>query len=604
LVKRKILHKAWLLVVVLLVASFTLTACPEDTPDPGPGPGPGPGPVDDNRDIKNPDTFIIGTIGTIDSLDPAYAYDTRSGEQIQSIYETLILYDGESITEYVGVLADEWTISEDGMTYRFHIREGVTFHNGNTLTPSDVVYSFHRGMVQDYGAGPQWMIFESLFGGAYYSSRDIDPLMPLDVLMAPVVDTGDGWVQFNLPMPFEPFMQVITQTWACIVDEQWSIEQGDWDGTQASYEALNDPDSGASPLNSVTNGTGAFSLEHWQPAIEISLLRFDDYWGDAPAMERIITKMIDEWTTRKLELIAGDLDYAYVPRQYIGELEGIDTLLVYQDLPTMTNDSFFFQFDISPESTMVGSGQMDGAGIPLDFFTDLDVRMGFNYAFDWDTYIDDAMLGELTQRGSALIEGNSFFDPDAPAYSLDLALAEEHLRAAWGGAVWENGFTITLAYNSGNDTRKIACEILQANLFALNEDFRVNIQVMQWSSLLRGMYSQLLPMFQIGWAADYPDAHNFVFPYMHSQGTFSGWQNYNNPEADALIEAGIASLDPVEREAIYRALDVLYHADAPGIMIGQAVGRRYFQDWVTGYIFNPTNPSSVGHFKFLNKEYE
>jgi peptide/nickel transport system substrate-binding protein len=111
-------------------------------------------------------------------------------------------------------------------------------------------------------------------------------------------------------------------------------------------------------------------------------------------------------------------------------------------------------------------------------------------------------------------------------------------------------------------------------------------------------------MFQIGWAADYPDAHNFMFPYMHSQGTFSGWQNYNNPVADALIEAGIASLDPVEREAIYRELDALYHADVPGIMIGQAVGRRYFNDWVTGYVFNPTNPSNYGHFKFLNKEYE
>ncbi len=270
----------------------------------------------------------------------------------------------------------------------------------------------------------------------------------------------------------------------------------------------------------------------------------------------------------------------------------------------MTNDSFFFQFDISPESTMVGSGQMDGAGIPLDFFTDLDVRLGITYAFDWDTYIEDVMLGELTQRGSPLIEGNSFFDADAPAYSLDLALAEEHLRAAWDGAVWENGFTLTLAYTSGNEARKVAREILQANLFAINEDFRVNIQVMQWASLLRGMYSQLLPMFQIGWAADYPDAHNFMFPYMHSQGTFSGWQNYNNPVADALIEAGIASLDPVERESIYRQLDALYHADAPGIMIGQAVGRRYFQDWVTGYVFNPTNPSNYGHFKFLNKEYE
>jgi peptide/nickel transport system substrate-binding protein len=603
-VKRKILHKAWLLVVVLLIASFTLTACPEDEPTPGPGPGPAPPPVDDNREIKNPDSFIIGTIGTIDSLDPAYAYDTRSGEQIQSIMETLILYDGESVTEYVPVLATEWTVSDDGMTYRFKIRENVVFHNGNTLTPSDVEYTFERGMVQDYGAGPQWMIFESLFGGQYYSSRDIDPLMPLDILTAVVEDTGDGWVQFNLPQPFEPFMQVLTQSWACIVDEQWCIEQGDWDRTQASYEALNDPASGGSPINAITNGTGPFQLEHWEPAVEISLLRFDDYWGDAPAMERIITKMIDEWTTRKLELINGDLDWAYVPRQYIGELEGIDTLLVYQDLPQMQNDSFFFQFDINPESTMVGSGQLDGAGIPLDFFSDLDVRLGFTYCFDWDTYIEDAMLGELSQRGSPLIEGNSFFDADAAHYSLDLAMAEEHLRAAWGGAVWENGFTVTLAYNSGNDTRKIACEILQANLFAINENFRVNIQVMQWSTLLRGMYTGLMPMFQIGWVADYPDAHNFMFPYMHSQGTFSGWQNYNNPAVDALIEAAIASTDPVEREAIYRQLDALYYADCPGIMIGQPLGRRYFQDWVTGFVFNPTNPSDVGHYKFLNKEYE
>jgi peptide/nickel transport system substrate-binding protein len=302
LVKKKILHKAWLLVVVLLIAAFTLPACNGDDDDNGPGPGPGPGPPPGptHRDIKNPDTFLIGTIGTIDSLDPAYAYDTRSAEQIQSIYETLVLYDGESVSEYVPVLATEWTISPDGMTYRFKIREGVTFHNGNTLTPSDVEYSFERGMVQDYGAGPQWMIFESLFGGAYYSSRDIDPLMPLDVLTGVVEDTGDGWVQFNLPQPFEPFMQVLTQTWAAIVDEQWCIEQGDWDRTQASYEALNNPDSGASPIQDVTNGTGPFSLEHWEAAVEISLLRFDDYWGDAAPMERIITKMIDEWTTRKL----------------------------------------------------------------------------------------------------------------------------------------------------------------------------------------------------------------------------------------------------------------------------------------------------------------
>ena len=143
--KRKVLSKAWLL-VVLLITSLVLPACKE------------------TREIKNPDTFVQATIGNVDSLDPAYGYDTASGEQVQMIYETLIFFDGESTTEFVPVLATEWTVSADGLTYRFKIRKGVKFHNGNDLTPEDVEYSFERGMVQDYGAGPQWMLFEPLLG--------------------------------------------------------------------------------------------------------------------------------------------------------------------------------------------------------------------------------------------------------------------------------------------------------------------------------------------------------------------------------------------------------------------------------------------------------
>jgi len=126
---------------------------------------------------------------------------------------------------------------------------------------------------------------------------------------------------------------------------------------------------------------------------------------------------------------------------------------------------------------------------------------------------------------------------------------------------------------------------------------------MQWPTLLRGMYSQLLPMFQIGWAADYPDAHNFVFPYMHSAGTFSGWQNYSNPEVDALIADGISATTSAERESIYRELDQLYYDEVPGIIIAQPLGRRYFRDWVTGWYFNPVHFSQLGHIYALSKEY-
>lgn len=553
-------------------------------------------------EIKNPGTFIYATIGDVDSLDPAYAYDSASGEVLQAVYETLIFYDGESVTEFVPMLATEWTVSADGKTYRFKIRDGVTFHNGNPLTPEDVEYTFERGMVQDYGAGPQWMFFEPFFGTDVHSSRSDAGLLPLADIKDTVEVDGD-WVQFNLIGPYEPFLQILAGTWGSIVDKEWCIANGDWDGTQASYEELNDPPSGGSPIQSIANGTGPFEHDTWDVGEQTILVRNDDYWGEPAALETVVIKIVDEWTTRKLMLEAGDADSVYVPRAYIEELEGVDGLTVYQDMPTLQLDAFFFQFDISDESTFVGSGQLDGAGIPLDFFTDEDVRKGFNYAFDMETYIQDAMQGEAQQMGSPIPEGVAYYDEDTTKYALDLEMAEDYLRDAWGGDVWENGFTFTVAYNAGNLTRRTACEILQANLFSINEKFTVLIQVMQWPTLLRGMYAGLLPMFQIGWIADYADAHNFIFPFMHSAGTFSGWQNYNNPAVDALIADGISAATSAERETIYRQLDDLYYDEVPGIMLQQPLGRRYFRDWVQGFYFNPTFPSQLGNIYSLSKEY-
>jgi len=465
-----------------------------------------------------------------------------------------------------------------------------------------VEYSFERGMVQDYGAGPQWMLFEPLFGADTHTSRTDDGLIPLADIKSKVEVDGD-WVQFNLFASYEPFLQIIAGPWGSIVDKEWCVANGDWDGTQASYEKLNNPASGDSPLQSITNGTGPFKLERWDAGVEISLVRNDDYWGEPANFERFITKVVDEWTTRKLMLEAGDADWVYVPRAYIEELEGVEGLTVYKDLPGLQVDAFFFQFAINPETAFVGSGKLDGNGIPLDFFTDIDVRKGFNYAFDWEIYLKDALMNEAQQVGSPICEGLSYFDSNAAKYAKNLDKAEEHLKKAWGGEVWEKGFTFTVAYNAGNLTRRTACEILQENLLSINEKFTVLIQVMQWPTLLRGMYTGLLPMFQIGWLADYPDAHNFIFPFMHSGGTFAGWQNYSNPEVDALIADGISAATSAEREGVYRKLDKLYYDEVPGIILAQPLGRRYFRSWVKGFIFNPIDPAQIGHVYRLSKEY-
>jgi peptide/nickel transport system substrate-binding protein len=614
--KRRV-SKFWLLFVVILIAAIALPACnggttitttttttTTTTQTGGVTTTPEVGATSPKPEVKNPGTFIYATIGPWDSLDPAYAYDTSSGEIIQAVYEPLVSnWETEDTTEFNPVLATEWTISPDGKTYRFHIREGVTFQNGDPLTPEDVEYSFERGMVQDYGAGPQWMIFEPLFGVGTQSSRTDAGLIPLDEIESKVEVDGQ-WVQFNLAAPYPPFLQILSQTWASIVDKSWCIANGDWDGTEASYESLNNPASGASPLQQIMNGTGPFALERFEPSVETDLVRNDNYWRAPANLQRVIIKVVDEWTTRRLMLEAGDADLVDVPRANIGELEGVKNLTVFKDLPTLQNEAMFFQFAIDPTSTFVGSGKLDGAGIPLDFFSDVNVRKGFAYAFDYDTFIKDAYIGEAIRPGSPIVDGISYYDPNAPKYDLDLDKATEYFKQAWGGQVWENGFTLTVAYNGGNLERKTACEILQQNLFSINPKFNVLIQVMQWPTLLRSMYSSLIPMFQIGWVADYPDAHNFVFPFMSSGGTFSSWQNYSNPEVDSLIEQGISATDTAERASIYHQLDQLYFDDVPSVIEDQPTARRYFRDWITGYYFNPIIPGNFGNLYALKKGYD
>ncbi|MDD2251864.1 MAG: ABC transporter substrate-binding protein [Dehalococcoidales bacterium] len=575
-----------IIAVVIVITALILPGCQTDKPP-----------------IKNPDTFIAASIGGPETLDPAAAYDSASGEVLQLVYEPLVYYKGEKTDEYEGILADEWEVSRDGMTYRFHIREGVTFHNGNELTPEDVEYTFERALVQDYVGAPTWMLYEPLLGIGT-NSHVGDDLRPLSDLTSTVEVVEDGWVEFYLASPYEPFIQIIAGFWGGIMDKEWCIENGDWDGTQQSYEALNNPAANAWPLDLLTNGTGPFKLDYWDKAVEVSLVRNDNYWREPASFERVLIKDVPEWTTRKLMLQNGDCDWAYVPTLNYLEMEGAEGIKVYEDLPLVQCEGFFFNFDISPDSQFVGSGQLDGNGIPLDFFADIDVRKGFTYCFDWEAYIDDAMMGYGIQPASPVVKGLAYYNPDLDTYyENDMAKAEQHFKAAFGGEVWDKGFTLTLAYNSGNDTRKVACEILADNINSLNPKFNVTAAPQEWTSYGAQMYARILPCFQIGWIPDFFDAHNFIYTWMHEGGYWAYYQSYNNQEATDKVEQAIASIDPDERQALYDELAQIHYDDCPGILLVQPTGNRFFKDWVKGYFFNPADSANYGQLYKMSKEY-
>jgi peptide/nickel transport system substrate-binding protein len=546
-----------------------------------------------HRPVKNPGTLVFDDIGDVDSLDPAWSYDTRSSEVIQNVYETLISFNDGSTTQFVPKLAENWTISTDGLTYTFTIRTGVKFQNGDNLTPEDVAYSIKRAMVQDRDGGPVWMFLEPLIGVGTMSTRDENGniVVPFEQIDNAITVQGDS-VVFHLKQPYGPFMQILPQSWASIVDENWCIAQGDWPGTAATYENFNNPQAGTIPLQEKMNGTGPFKLDRWEHTVQIVLVRNDNYWRTPAKLKSVVIKEVDEWTDRKLALLAGDADFVYVPRANVLEVENLEGVRVVKDLLELTADAIFFNFEINENSGWIGSGKLDGNGIPTNFFSDKDVRLGFAYSFDWDKFIQDAFLGAAKQPASPVIDGLPYVDPSAKKYYSDLAQAENHFKQAFGGALWENGFKLTILYNTGNDTRRIAAEIFKQNIESLNPKFSITIESRDWPTYLNEMVASKLTLYYLGWQADFPDPHNFVSAFMSSGGALSAFQHYSNPTVDNLISAGIVEADPAKRQAIYYQLQQIYYDDVPSVMVDQAIGLHVERDWVTGWYYNPLIPGT------------
>ncbi|MFW5776748.1 MAG: ABC transporter substrate-binding protein [Spirochaetota bacterium] len=559
-------------------------------------------------EVKNPDTLIYATYGTIESLDPAKAYDTASWTNMTNIYEQLVAFEGESTADFVPVLAAEVPtvenggITNDGRTFRIRVRDGVLFHDGTEMTPEDVEYSFERNLVVDTDGGPNW-IWWYLFTGDKYSSRDGDGNIvgTWDEIDNAVEVDGD-YVVFNLASPAPYFLGVLAGQWASIINKDFVAANGGWDGTEATWKDYNNPPEDGETLWDIANGTGPYAFTRWEKGVELVIDRFDDYWGDLPEIKTGIYRVMDEWTTRKLALLQGDADMATVDAVNFPEMDQETGLNVYQDLPSLTIGGITFNMDITAENNpYIYSGQLDGEGVPPDFFSDINVRKAFIAAWDQQTYIEDITNNTYQTVVTPVPYGLPFKNESVEMPPHDLDAAAEYMRQAWDGEVWEKGFKVDLLFNTGNDVRQASVRMMAEAISSLNPKFEINVRGVEWSEYLNLNRSRSLPVFYIGWAPDYPDPDNYVYPYMHSTGTYAGRQGYNNPEVDDLIERGATSLDTDERREIYYRLQEIWIEDAPGIIPGQPLSRRYMKDWVQGHYYNPMQSSMYDLLPELSK---
>jgi peptide/nickel transport system substrate-binding protein len=241
-----------------------------------------------------------------------------------------------------------------------------------------------------------------------------------------------------------------------------------------------------------------------------------------------------------------------------------------------------------------GSGQLDGNGIPDDFFTDVHIRRAFSYCMDYETLISEALDGQGAQAQGPIIAGMMGYRDDGFVYSYDPDKCAEEFQASESG-VWDTGFYMQIAYNTGNDTRRLAAEILKAGVEAVNPNFQISVVGMPWPVLLNARRASKLPIYVGGWLEDFHDPHNWVHPFLHSQGAYGRVANIQEPlksEFDSMIAEAASYTDPEQRRPIYEELQLLSQTEAVMIWLYQPLGRSAFSPWIQGWYFNAAYSNS------------
>ncbi len=630
------------------------TEAPKPTTPPQPtqpsaptGPKPYPAP-------KDPETYYYETFGDASELDPHINYETAGGGQLFNIYEGLVSFDGKDPAKFKPVLAesipDPTPTDDGGVQYVWKIKDGVKFHEGQTLTAEDVAYSFWRAMLNGDPNTPAFLMTEAFFdvddatqlvAGAEDGALagDVDGLKKLPaaaleaacqkVKDAITFDNDAGTVTMKLVHPWGPFIATIAQRWASAMSKEWLAGLGEWDGDCKTWQNFYATPSESRPTYDKANGTGHYKLDHWTPGEELVLTAFDGHRDGVPKIKRVVSKVVPEFGTRFAALQAGDTDR--IREGSPADWAQLDTLVreecnpdtgeckevnpdgilrVIKPLLSLTRVDIGMNQNIAESSPFMGSGKLDGEGIPPNFFSDVHIRRAFNYCFDYDTYIKDVQFGEATRSQAMTLPGQPGYD-GSPLYEYDLAKCEEEFKAAEiksedGKSVWDTGFYVQFGYNTGNTARQTMGEILAENVAKVNPNFLVVPVELPWPTYLRVVRVKQIAMGVAGWQEDIHDPHNWYVPYILT--TYGSRFNIPAELQDKykpMIDAGVKETDPAKRAEIYSQLNKLLHDDALYVTLSVLNNRSYEQAYMDGW-FNGTsqNPlvSAPGAVEELSKD--
>ena len=501
--------KKWL-VGTAIALTLALPAVAQDyTPDPNARSGGG---------------IIITYKDDVATLDPAIGYDWQNWSMIKSLFDGLMDY-APGTTELRPGLAESYDLSEDGLTYTFHLRQGVKFHNGREMTADDVKYSLDRvtdPATQSPGAG----FFGSILGydaAADGSAKGLEGVKVID----------PATVQITLSRPDATFLHVMALNFASVVPQEAVDAAGG--------------DFGKQPV-----GTGAFKLADWTIGQKLVFEKNADYWREGiPYLDTVTFEVGQEPIVALLRLQKGEVDVPGdgIPPAKFTEVMG----------------------DPAQAARVVEGGQLHTGYITLNVTTPpldkLEVRQAINMAINKDRIVQ-IINGRAKPANQPLPPSMPGYSTDYKGYAYDVEGAKKLLADA-GLA---DGFETEL-YVMNTDPNPRIAQAIQQDLSEIG--IKASIKSLAQANVIEAGGAGTAPMIWSGgmaWIADFPDPSNFYGPILGCAGAVEGgwnWSKYCNEAVDADAVKADSFNDPADpaRLALWSEVYQKVMADAPWVPV-------------------------------------
>lgn len=464
-------------------------------------------------------------------LDPALVDDGESAKVMVQIYENLLQYEDTSCAIRPG-LAESYEVSDDGLTYTFKIRTGITYHDGTDFNAGAAKESIERQLEPNRTSDMPYAAFT--FGSA--ASGD-----GIEKIEAP----DDTTLTIILRAASSAFLANIAMCMAAPIVSPTAAQGG--------------------KLNESPVGTGPYKFVSWTKNSDIQLERFDDYWDkdNAGKAKSIVFRIIAENASRVTALANGEADI----------IDGIDEAVVDQ---VEKNGDKIYKADGMNINYLAFNMQSDT-------FKDAAARIAFAKAVDVKTIVDSLYNGYATYANSIMPQWMAPYDSDVQQTQYDPEAAKQELASLGITSVKCITYSNPRPYNGKGGTA--LAESVQGYLRDAGVD--MTIDQYDWTSYKDAVNAGNYDVCFYGWNGDNGDPDNFM-NLLAADDVSMNVARYDNQEYKDLIAKGLKTPNGPERDDVYHQCEQLVAKEQVWLPISHSTNILGYKDGVEGFVFHPT----------------